>query len=910
MKAKKVLGIVMSAAILGLALFVTGGLLLNKNKSNSIAKETEGIEKEEASGQFEYFWKRRVNPTTGIIDFNDVVAARQQAAAMAASKSADRTQSGLNLQWENLGPDNVGGRTRAICIDRSNVDHMYAGGVSGGLWQSYDHGLTWTIYDNHMANMIISCITQAANGDVYVGTGEGTPFTFASGILAGGFQGNGIYKSTDHGATFNLLPSTANQTPFSFVQQLGSDPTNANKIYAATAQGLRVSYDGGDHWYVGVRFNGATGVLQTGNSSVVRVGSDGTVICAIGSQLYKSNNGDTSTYNRLTNISTTGVGRVEVAISPSNPNVMYAALASSATNGLSNIIRSTDKFASYTIIGPGGGSFEPFGNQASYDMCIAVAPNNPNRIIVGGLVTYRWDLNGNWTQISGGNFNTYVHADQHCIIFNPNDANNFFIGCDGGIYESKDQGTTFTGVYGQNKKYTTTQFYTMFPSPLPPVGGFTTVIGGTQDNGCLTINNTGNNPQDAATLYGANGNGDGFFTAISTYNPSAFFFEAQYGVLYRSSNAGNGAGSLFYDSHVTATGGTGCFPSFSDNCFAPFSMPFLLWENLNPSLPMDTSFFVGLGSSVWMTKSALNFSVSPKWYEIASSAKIQGAGSCMAITSDGKTLFYGTDANKVYRISGLDYITNNLDTSGNNYNMSAISTPVTVKLIYSSGQLPTSISVDPNDNNHVIITLGNYSNASYVRNSVNALVTNPTFNDITNNLPKMPVYASLIDKWNSNRILVGTELGVYTSLDAGATWVPDNNGMSLNPVSMLRQVSQYTNGQFANDIYASTYGRGIYKTTTLTGFPTTQTASKLQVSVYPNPANDITNVSYSISSNANVTMEIYNISGQKVITQNLGIQTVGNHTVPVSVATLPSGTYIMNLTIGDTKSATRFIIQR
>lgn len=898
MNTKKIVGGIGVIALLACAIFVTPNLLSNHNKNSQKQTRIENEQKESFNDAAKYLWSMRVNPATGKIDISEVEAARQQVEAMAAGNKANRMQSGtFDFGWQELGPDNVGGRTRAILFDKTDPTHqrMFAGGVSGGLWRSTDHGQSWNKIDDEAQNLCVSCITQAANGDIYYGTGNGFDVILADGNS--GFYGQGVWKSTDGGNTFNRLASTwttlAQQGTWEIVNNIYADPTNPSRIYAATNKGLQMTKDGGLTWTNPVRLNMVGGQINS-QAQTVKVASDGTVLCAVNNQLYISPNGNDSTFSKITSVPSKS--RVEVAIAPSNPNVMYAIVTYGVQNGngLYNVYRSTDKFQTATVIGPGQGSWDPFQEPTSaqgwYDIGLAVAPDNQNKLFLVGISAWKWELGNNWTQMNGFFMsNTIVHPDMHTVIFDPSNPADFFIGTDGGLYESQDQGLTFAAM---NRKYNVTQFYSCAPSA---VQGTHDIIGGTQDNNCLYISGLGNTVQDAQAILG----GDGFYTAISYYNPLAFFSEAQYGSLFRSANKGTSS-DMFYDSRLT---NLGMLPNFSS-----FNTPYLLWENVNPNTPLDTSFFIGIAGSVWMTKGAIDFSNTPKWYEIATT---QSPARCMAITNDGKTLFVGTEGtNYVYRISHLDYVNNNIDTTAPNYDLTTGTAITKLNLSGMPGTVPTSISVDPMNNNHVIITFGSYSSGlKHVIQSHNALNAIPTWTDITHNIPMMPVYSSMIDRWDSTRMLVGTELGVFASDDGGATWNYQDQFPRV-PSFMIKQISQYTNGAPAEDIYVATHGRGLWKSSTLTGINTIAANNKPQISIYPNPTSDNANIQYSLKKSLNVIMDIYNIKGEKVKSVNLGTQSSGAHQFNINITDISSGTYFMNATMGEDKSVTKFVIAR
>jgi len=283
-------------------------------------------------------------------------------------------------------------------MNNSNI--VYAGGVSGGLWKSTTGGQSWNkvVYsgdetNDFIYNLNVSCITQAANGDIYFGTGE------YSGSNANyvGSNGNGIWKSTD-GESFTHLTSTWSTSDqkdiFQVVNRLGADPSDPNKIYAATYKGLRVTTDGGTSWET------IPDGISTGNKYKlcrdVKVGTDGTVVASINEKTYISTDGGQSFSTSVLSPSVSS-GRLEFAIAPSNPNYIYCQAAN--PNGtLENIYQSTDKGASWNVIGPGGYlTFQPLGNQGNYDNIIAVFPNNPEKIIIGGqstMYTCHQTLNG------------------------------------------------------------------------------------------------------------------------------------------------------------------------------------------------------------------------------------------------------------------------------------------------------------------------------------------------------------------------------------------------------------------------------------------------------------------------------------------------------------------------------------
>ncbi|MCE9539137.1 MAG: hypothetical protein K8R85_07960, partial [Bacteroidetes bacterium] len=215
-----------------------------KNTQNTTVTNTETTVHRIAKGSAKWLFNIQKNPLTGMIDPMDVLKSREESYQM----FTNRATSALGLEWSELGPDNIGGRTRAILIDKNNPDRMFAGSVSGGLFVSMNGGSNWSPVAgfDQQPNLAIVSITQAANGDIYAGTGEGD-FYFYTGSGSAGILGAGIYKATYDGTSYSAfsritstIPTTVNNsgasaaTAFCSVHELGADPVNANRIYAAT----------------------------------------------------------------------------------------------------------------------------------------------------------------------------------------------------------------------------------------------------------------------------------------------------------------------------------------------------------------------------------------------------------------------------------------------------------------------------------------------------------------------------------------------------------------------------------------------------------------------------------------------------------------------------------------------------
>ncbi len=495
------------------------------------------------AGAIDYLNSIRANQVTGTIEVADIEAARQLTLASANKRAA------LNLEWEAVGPDNIGGRTRAILFDRNDHTKVFAAGVAGGLWVSTNSGGSWQPVDGIGEDLAIVSLAQTANGDIYYGTGENN-WLLQRGITLGtengasGFPGSGVWKSTDGGQTFSHLASTTPNSSsttgatWRSVSKLEAHPTNPNRIYAATNRGLLLSDDAGATWTQVI-----PGTFGGQLSFDVEIASNGTVYATVGTgRLYKSTSGDVGSFVQINNtgsvVPNIGVGRFDIAIAPSDPNYVYVSAAAN-NESILGVWRSTDGGDNWTQIGQSSSQlFSPFtggGGQGVYDQALAVFPTNKDKIALGGVSLWSWSLTTGWNTIAttqGNQFTSpfYVHADVHNITFQPV-TNHMYIGSDGGIGRSTDGGGTF---HTLNINYSVTQMYTM---DFNKEGH---LMGGTQDNGTLVIDQNGNTTKSAFEILG----GDGAFCEFSDLDPEVVIASSQSAAMVRTSSFGI-SGSTF-----------------------------------------------------------------------------------------------------------------------------------------------------------------------------------------------------------------------------------------------------------------------------------------------------------------------------------------------------------------------------
>jgi len=781
----------------------------------------------------EYLALIRNNQTTGVI------APEYLSRAINQLDNFGNSRSTVDLTWRQLGPDNFGGRTRAIMFDNQDQDAntVYAAGVSGGIWKSENLGINWQKINNNSYNLNVSCMKQDANGTIYAGTGESFAAETMSGLaemgFTGGFMGQGIFKSTD-GDNFSLITATAPQfndedSDWAFVNEIAVD-LNSGRLYAATNTGLKYSNNGGDSWSVAKDTSGAELVM---NSMDVQVASDGAVVACVDNICYISTTGSVDAFvTRSTGDSVSlpadNVSRIEFAFAPSDANILYA----SVVNGLGslyNIYRSDDKGVNWRVIQPGTVAFPLFVGQGVYDNALTVYPENPDMILVGGINAWEGKKVQEtgffaWESISTAFvppfFPNYLHVDHHTYVFRPGTNNTFFAGTDGGVAI----GTVSEGEYvfeESNRSYFTTQFYNIGPSGVENY-----VLGGAQDNGSILITGDGNTTKQGERIYP----GDGGACVVSLINKDVLVVSDQGADLQRSEDAGanystqfaanlslsvnffntpmalwesfnneNSRDSVYYYAKEEIPGGTRVKVR-SNNSGQPFyyTTPADVTLHNGDSIfvqdIVSSRYFVASFNKVYMTNELHLFTKTPEWFEISNSdVGFSGAPQCVSYSSEANHLFVGTRDGKLYRISNLAL--------AYNYNRADVNSP---ECIVSTQEIPlfipgtsdpitqviTSIAVDPDNPANIMITLGNYGNDYYVLYSENALDQVPVFSSRQGNLPQMPVYSSLIEMTDTDKGIIGTEHGIFVTdniHDDSPDWMRQDSLMGSVPVFELQQ---------------------------------------------------------------------------------------------------------------------------
>jgi len=715
------------------------------------------------------------DPATGQVPKERlIIAARIQQQLFEAQKNTQRFGALApvpGITWSERGPNNVGGRTRALLYDANdpNGQKVWGGGVGGGLWYTNnieDPTPVWNSVNDFFANLAITTIAQDPTNPqtMYFATGEGW-------FNGDAIRGLGIYKSTNGGTTWAPLPSTQGNPVFYFNQKIVVSPTSGALLAATRDGGIQRSGDGGATW-TQVAGSGV-GIGASNRGADIAIGPDGKIYASTGifniGGIFRSDN-DGVTFNTIYT-SASDENRIALATAPSNPNVVYALIQSGSTFGNKKIMKTSNagdipsSVAWTTLTNPlwcdnGFSSGDYTRGQAWYDLVCAVNPFDETNVLIGGVDLFNSTDGGmTWTQISQWGTNCaglqYVHADNHAIVFKPvaaAPASEIVIGNDGGVFLTMDGANTFAAV---NTNYNVTQFYAAALHPTDP----NYALAGSQDNGTQKFTMPGINATTTAT------GGDGGYCHIDQNSPN----------IQITSYTGNNL-------NVSTDGGmTFTFYGYPGGSF------------INPTIYDDASqiFYGGFTSGAII-----------RWTSPAT------GGPAVAISfpdfSGGVVTYVGVSpltANRIY--FGL---TNGAVVRVDNANTSS---PTSKVLKPFSGSISVSgIAIDPTNEDHVLITYSNYG-VTHVYESKNATASVPTWTSSDGNLPDMPVRWVIFDPRNSSWALIATELGVWSTDNingASTDWEPTNTSFANVSVDMLK----YRGGD--RTLAAATHGRGLFAT--------------------------------------------------------------------------------------------------
>jgi photosystem II stability/assembly factor-like uncharacterized protein len=758
------------------------------------AVEGESGEEEEEEGGLgpaepdDYFLFQRStgNNLPGLGDYERAV--RQAQAVRADSATAPQQLRGT---WELEGPTNIGGRLADLAIDPEDPNTVYVAAASGGVWKSTDGGVTVEKAWPDAASQGMGAIAIGADGAIWAGTGELNP---GGGSIT--FGGTGVYRSDDGGATWKRRGLERSGTTGRIV----THPTDPDTIYVAAGgdlfnaggdRGVYKSTNGGASWrhvlapeapYAGA----ADLVMDPSNPERLyaamwdhRREPDVRTYGGIGSGLFRTDNGG-ETWKRLDNVTTfsppdtTGLksdpslGRIGVAVAPSNPRRVY--VITTATFGQDKGFYVSDnygeEFRTASLPGSQGGFGWWFGR-------LWVDPEDENHLFAAG-VQLRESLTGGqtWRNSSG------IHVDQHGLQWDDEVPNLVYLGNDGGLYRSDQNGGPGTWRKATYEPYT--QHYQTEVAETDP----TRLTGGTQDNGCIRSFGGGSSGWDD---YGC---GDGEYVPIDWSDPRIFYGCSQYGVCSRYEEQPNG--SLVSDS-IRNTG-----QNTPPNETPPAS---IRW-NWHAPLVIDTNdpatlYFAGNQLNIsrdrgetWTALSPPHPNDLPGFFEPGRDDPIYrnwGTITTVAVSkTEPETIIVGTDSGRVWKTEDLGATWTRFVDKG----------------------LPTRwvtrAAIDPRDADVAYVTFSGFRNGEDAAHVFKTEDGGDTWENISGNLPNAPVNDVAIDT-ERETVYVGSDVGVFFLKNDKKDWKAVGEGLPLAPVLDIRLHAP------SDQLFAATFGRSSWK---------------------------------------------------------------------------------------------------
>ncbi len=886
---------------------------------------------ENPGGRAHFEWLRLHDPATGQIPAGIRRSELQFAKALPTREFlAFRKEGAQQLDWISRGPTRIGGRTRALGIDRTDPSVINAGGVSGGMWYSEDGGQSWiktTLPDQH--HSVTTLIQDPRPGQSHVwyyGSGE---FIGNSAQAPGAaYLGTGLYRSDDNGRTWEQVGFTrAEDEPgfnvtYDAFYNLAIDPSNAaeTELYAATYGLLyRTTSDGVEREPLLVEdspepsFSAFTDVAVT---------NDGVVYAALSSEgamggLWRSTDGD-----EFFEITPPGFppvfNRVVMDIAPSDENVVFflGVTPGSGTSGHS-LWRYTYRSGDGTGAGgdwadlsqnlPSTGQFSvapnfpqdlgAFDSQGGYDLVIAVKPDDPNVIFIGGTNLYRSDdgfTSADEVFWIGGYHPTQFlypqhHPDLHAIVFHPDDPNRMLTGDDGGIHLTTDNTSRLTQRTpveweSLNTGYRTTQFYSVAIDES--ASNDNVIVGGMQDNGTAFTNDEAGTEPWVGDILG----GDGAFADIS--NGKEFYYvSAQNAQIFRMElDVQGGVETVARVDPPGADFGEGLFVT-------PFHLD-----------PNDQAvMYLGGGERIWRNEDLLAIpndnqdETSINWEELTETGRAGAIVTAVTptATSPNSTRLYfatintfgGAAETQVFRLEDAQ--------TGNGG-------PVDITQAASeevdgmpAGAYVSSIAVHPNDPDVSMITFSNYN----VRSVFYTEDAGATWSDVSGNLEENPDgsgngpsvrWAEILPVEGGLMYFVATSTGVYSTTELAGeetVWLQEGASTIGNVV-----VDMLDSRQTDRLVVAATHGNGIYsaQATIDIGEPPDQIAAFELSPVYPNPFHPATRFTLQVAHEQDVEIDVFDELGRQVVSIHDGpISANQAHEFAFDGSGLASGVYIV-----------------
>ncbi|MEW7280200.1 glycosyl hydrolase [Aquimarina sp. 2201CG1-2-11] len=722
-----------------------------------------------------------------VFSFSQICNAQKKSKNNSEEKTPLESINISGLSWRNVGPALTSGRISDFAFNPNNPYEYYVATASGGVWKTVNSGVTYTPIFDAQGSYSIGCVTMDPNNSnvIWVGTGENNNQRSVA-------YGDGVYKSNDGGKSWKNMGLKNSE----HIGKIIVHPENSNIVYVAAIgplwnkggdRGLYKTEDGGKTWNAILTIDEHTGVndivmdprdpnvlyvstLQRRRHVYTYVGS------GPGSAMHKSVDGGT-TWSKINNgLPSEELGRIGLAISPANPEIIYAIVE--AANDKGGFFASTNR----------GASWEKRGSHATsgnYYQEIIADPIDENTV-------YSMDTWMSVTHNGGKSFELVgedtKHVDNHAMWINPNNNQHWIVGCDGGIYETFDAAKN----WDFKKNLPVTQFYKVAVDNDYP---FYNIYGGTQDNFSL------GGPSRVLTEHGirnsewfiTNG-GDGFESQIDPNNTNIVYAQSQYGGLVR------------YDKKSGEKVGIKPKARKGENAYrfnwdAPLVVsrhsPGRLYFAANKVFRSDD-----YGNSWKVISEDLSQQIDRNILKV-----YDRVVSIDAVMKNGATSLYGSvvafsesPINKSLLAAGTDDGLVHISEDGGQNWKKISNIPGAPNQSYVN-----SIYLSKHDENVLYVAFNHHKYGDFKPYLFKSINKGVSWKAIQSNLPERgSIYAIEEDHINKNLLFVGTEFGVFFSPDQGQNWKQLKNGL---PTIAVRDIAIQ---ERENDLILGTFGRGFY----------------------------------------------------------------------------------------------------
>ena len=690
------------------------------------------------------------------------------------------------LKFRSIGPAFTSGRIADFAVNPNNHAEYYVAVASGHIWKTTNSGTTWQpIFDNY-GSYSIGCIVMDPNNPyiLWTGTGENNH------QRALGY-GDGVYKSTDGGKSWKHMGLKDSRQ----IGMIAIDPRNSDVVYVAAEgsvwgpggeRGLYKTIDGGKTWNKVLNISENTGVnnviMDPRNPEVLYTTTEQRrrhVYTKIGggpeSAIYKSTDAG-ATWNKLTSgLPSADMGGIGIAISSVNPDYVFAIIEAAGDAG--GFYRSTNRGASWTKMSDHASSGQYYNEIYCdpVDLDIVYSMETVSQMTTDGGKT--WKSLGLKSR----------HVDDHAIWIDPGNNKHFMIGGDGGIYETWDGGEE----YHFKCNLPVTQFYRVNVDNSEP---FYYVYGGTQDN------NSMGGPSRNTSDYGVvndewfitNG-GDGFWTAVDPTDPNIVYAEAQYGNMVRYDRRSAEAIDIRPEPRKGEE-------TYKWNWNAPLVLskhnPHRLYCAANKVFRSDDrgntwevisdDLTTGIDRNTWK--------VMDKYWSVDAVAKDISTSQFGTIVS-----FDESPLKENYIAIGTDDGLIQVTEDGKTWRKIS-SFPGVPEYTYVS-----DILLDRYNEQVIYASFDNILRDDFKPYLLKSTDKGKTWTSISANLPvNGTVHTIVQDHVNADLLFVGTEFGVFFTIDGGKIWTQLKSGISVNCIKdMVIQERE-------NDLVVATFGRGFY----------------------------------------------------------------------------------------------------